>query len=316
VKSSLIFLLFIAAISAILLFYITKKMDDQKPKVVVVLKELDTQYWKIVKAGVEKGFQDFGLNGIVIAPSSQTEEEEQEGLLKKFLIEKLDVLVVAPIESPEHQSVLKEFVNNKIPVLLVDTNIPLEGKSSYIGTDNYKLGRKAGELLASELYPGDEVALITGNLTSTVLDDRVRGAKASLEQAGIKIAAEKAVMPNESYSVKQAMEEVLKEHSNVKGVFATTDIMALHALEELEKQKKKMPVIGADGIIEMVELVDEGKLPGTVAQNPYDMGYLSAQAAMNAANGKNVDSVIDSGVDIIIKGNGNERITFLKNVLE
>lgn len=30
---------------------------DDKPKVVVVLQDLDTQYWNIVKAGAEKGFE-------------------------------------------------------------------------------------------------------------------------------------------------------------------------------------------------------------------------------------------------------------------
>jgi ribose transport system substrate-binding protein len=67
----------------------------------------------------------------------------------------------------------------------------------------------------------------------------------------------------------------------------------------------------------MVELVKKGKLPGTVAQNPYDMGYLSVQTAMNVAMEKNVETIVDSGVDILIKGNGNERLTFYeKNIFK
>jgi ribose transport system substrate-binding protein len=158
------------------------------------------------------------------------------------------------------------------------------------------------------------VALIA--LTSTASGDRVRGVKSSLEEVGIKIATEKVNVSNEPMPVKKAMREVLRNHSNIKGVFATTDIMALSAFEELEDQGYKMPVIGADGIIEMVELVEEGKLSGTVVQNPYDMGYLSAQAAINVAKGKTVDTFIDSGVDIIIQGNGEERLTFLQKVLK
>ncbi|MGM0874675.1 MAG: sugar ABC transporter substrate-binding protein [Bacillota bacterium] len=314
-KKIFIFLLIIAAFSVILIVFITKTLEDENPKVVVVLKDLDTQYWEIVKAGAEKGFRDFGIDGKVIAPSYKSEKDVQENMLNEILIEKPDVLVVSPVESPKHMSILEEFVDNKIPVLLLDTNVPMENKSSYIGTDNYELGRKAGALLASELQPGDEVALIAK--TSTASGDRVRGAKSSLEEVGIKIATEKKVnLSNEPILVKKAMREVLRNHSNVKGVFATTDIMALSALEELEEQGYKIPVIGADGIIEMVELVEEGKLSGTVAQNPYDMGYLSAQAAMNVAKGKKVDTIIDSGVDIIIQGNGDERLTFLQKVLK
>jgi ribose transport system substrate-binding protein len=294
-----------------------------------VLKDLNTQYWEIVKAGAEKGFRDFGIDGKVIAPSYESEPDVQGKMLNKILIEKPDVLVVSPIESPKNMAILEDFVDNKIPVLLLDTNVPLDNKTSYIGTDNYKLGRRAGALLASELQPGDEVALIAGNLISPVSgerekgaksslnsDERVRGAKSSLKEAGIKIATEKVDLPNEPFPVKKAMREVLRNYPNVKGVFATTDIMALSALGEIEKQGYKMPVIGVDGIIEMVELVEEGKLTGTVAQNPYDMGYLSAHTAMQVAKGKNVDTIIDSGVDIIIKGNGDERLAFLEKVLK
>ncbi|GAA3329048.1 hypothetical protein GCM10020331_075500 [Ectobacillus funiculus] len=45
------------------------------------------------------------------------------------------------------------------------------------------------------------------------------------------------------------MTTILENHPDVKGVFATTDIMALSALDVIKKQGNKIPVIGADGII-------------------------------------------------------------------
>ncbi|MGM0875933.1 MAG: sugar ABC transporter substrate-binding protein [Bacillota bacterium] len=310
-KKIFIFFLFITVISTFLFLLITNKTEDEKPKVVVVLKETDSQYYKIIEAGVEKGFKDFGIDGKVIAPSSSnSEQDEPKNILKTVLLKKPDVVVIAPIETPQYMSILEKFIDNEIPVLLLDTNVPLKNKTSYIGTNNYELGRKAGALLASELQPGNEVALIASNLTSPVSGDRVRGAKSNLEEAGIKIVAEKVNLSNEPLPVKKAIRDVLQNHPNLKGVFATTDIMALSALEELEKLGYNIPVIGTDGTPKMAELVEKGKLPGTVAQNPYNMGYLSVQTAMNVAMGKNVDTIVDSGVDILIKGNGNERLTF------
>ena len=80
--------------------------------------------------------------------------------------------------------------------------------------------------------------------------------------------------------VRKAMTMILQQHPDVKGVFATTDIMALSALDVIKEQGYNMPVIGADGIIKMVESIAEGSLTGTVAQNPYDMGYISAETAL------------------------------------
>jgi ribose transport system substrate-binding protein len=42
--------------------------------------------------------------------------------------------------------------------------------------------------------------------------------------------------------------DVLQNHPNVKGLFATTNYMALSALEELEKSGYNIPVIGTDGL--------------------------------------------------------------------
>jgi ribose transport system substrate-binding protein len=58
---------------------------DEKPKIVVVLQELNTVHSKIVKAGIEKGFEDFDLDGEVIAPDSKYPASKQVTMLKDVL---------------------------------------------------------------------------------------------------------------------------------------------------------------------------------------------------------------------------------------
>ncbi|WP_078409002.1 sugar ABC transporter substrate-binding protein [Priestia abyssalis] len=315
-KKKLLFLLMIVVFSAILIGFIFKSFIGEKPKVVVVLKELNTQYWEIVKAGAEKGFRDFDIDGKVIAPSHGSEEAVQDYMLENVLKEHPDVLVVSPVESPAVTSILQKFVENKIPVLLIDTNIPWENETSYIGTDNFNLGIKAGALLASLLQPGDEVALIGGDLKSPVFGERIKGAKFSLEAVGIKIATEKVELPNESLPVRTAMKTILQNHPDIKGLFATTDIMALNALEVIGEHERNMPVIGTDGITEMVESIEDGTLTGTVAQNPYDMGFISVENALKVMKGEKIEKTIDTGIDIIIEENAQERLDFLKKILK
>ncbi len=289
---------------------------DDPPKVVVVLQDLDTQYWNIVKKGAEKGFREFDVDGKVVAPDHNSKKDGIEYTLKKILNERPDVLVVSPVQSPEVISILKKFVEHKIPVLLVDTDIPLEHKTAYIGTNNFELGRKAGELLASGLQPGDEVALISGALTGPISIERIKGATSSLEDAGIKIVAQKAGLPNEPLPARKATTMILQNHPNVKGIFATTDIMALGAVKAIKKQGYTIPVIGADGIIQMNELIEDEALPATVAQNPYDMGYIGIETAWKVLKGEQVSKSIDTGVDLITKDNAKQKLDFLKELLE
>ncbi|MFC0560339.1 substrate-binding domain-containing protein [Halalkalibacter alkalisediminis] len=299
---------------AILIGFLSKSFAEEKPKVVFVLKDLNSQYWEIVKAGAEKGFRDFALDGRVVAPIIGTAEEQSE-LLQGILKENPDVLVVSPTYAPIIMPILDEFVEQHIPVLLLDTDNSWEHKIAYIGTDNFDLGRKAGSLLASQLQPGDDVAVIGGDVKSPVSGERIEGARLSLNAVQINIATEKVNLANEATPIKDATKEILEEHPNIKGIIATNDVIALQVVKVLEEHGLSIPVTGADGIIEMIELIEDEKIPGTVAQNPFDMGYLSAETALKVSRSERVESTIDSGVDIIIKGNAKQRLNFYKSLL-
>jgi ribose transport system substrate-binding protein len=309
------YLLIIFTVSLFLIVYISKTLSAEKPNVTVVLKGLNSDYWELMAAGARKGFEDFGINGKVIAPSDGSTVEEQDRFLEQVLIESPDSFIIAPIYPDHISSTLDDFEEKDIPVILLDTDVSWEDKTAYVGTDNVALGRRAGALLGSQLQPGDEVAMLGVDTNSMVAGDRIKGAKISLQSVGIEIVAEGVNVFSEPLQVKEDLKSILKEHPNLKGIIATNDGLALTAFHAIEDLGYKMPVIGADGINEMIELIEEEKLPGTVAQNPYDMGYLSVVAVMKVLNGESVERNIDSGIDIIIKGNAKERFEFQERVL-
>jgi ribose transport system substrate-binding protein len=74
--------------------FITKSLADDKPKVIVVLDNLNIEYWNTIKAGAEKGFRDFGIEGKVLASKNGTDEEIIE-ILKDIQKEKPDALIVS-----------------------------------------------------------------------------------------------------------------------------------------------------------------------------------------------------------------------------
>ncbi|USK34709.1 hypothetical protein LIT25_04960 [Bacillus sp. F19] len=58
----------------------------------------------------------------------------------------------------------------------------------------------------------------------------------------------------------------------------------------------------------------EGKLAGTIAQSPYNMGYQGVENALKAIKGEKVKERIDSGIDIITTENAEEKLEFLKSI--
>ncbi|GAA3327047.1 hypothetical protein GCM10020331_065450 [Ectobacillus funiculus] len=88
------------------------------------------------------------------------------------------------------------------------------------------------------------------------------------------------------------MTRILQQYPNIKGVFAINDVMALNALEVIKKHGNKVPVVGTDGIIKMVESIEDGTIPSTVTQNPYDMGYISVETAWKVIKGERVRKIL------------------------
>lgn len=89
--------------------------------------------------------------------------------------------------------------------------------------------------------------------------------------------------------------------------------MALGALRALEG-KGDIPVIGTDGTVEAVESIIAGKMAGTIAQSPYDMGYQGVENALKTIKGEKIEKRIDSGIDIITKENAQEKLEFLQSI--
>jgi ribose transport system substrate-binding protein len=289
--------------------------NEGKPKVTVVLKTLSSQYWKFVEAGAKQAFEDFGVDGTVLGPSSEDKVIEQVNMMEDTLSQGPDAFVVAPTQPPTAVPVLEKFKEQGIPVLLVDTDVDWDDKTTYIGTENYIAGQKAGELLASMLNKGDKVALIAGALGNPATDNRIKGAKEYLEENGFEIVAEQPADSDRAKGM-SVMENILQTNPDVKGVFAANDEMALGALKAVQDAGLDIKVIGTDGTVEAVESIIAGGLAGTVAQMPYDMGYLGVENAVKAIKGEVVEKRIDSGVDIITAENAEEKLSKLKEMLD
>ena len=151
---------------------IAKSLMDDKPRMTVILRAVNNEYWETIKAGAEKGFRDFGVDGEVITPRDETDEGQLK-LLEKVYKKNPDIVIVDPGDPPAFLNELEKFRNNVSPVILISANLDIEGKVSYVGTDNVDLGEKAGAFLASQLQPGDEVAIMGGTMARGVFNDRI-----------------------------------------------------------------------------------------------------------------------------------------------
>lgn len=271
--------------------------ESGKPKIAVVLKGLDQEYFKLAEQGAKQAFKDFGVDGTFLAAASQTETEKLINILEDTLNKEPDALVVMP-STEAAVPVLEKYTEKNIPVLLIDTDLNWDGKTTYIGTDNYTAGKEAGTFLASKLAEGDEIAILEGVLGAAVSEDRVRGVEDVMKEKGIKIAASQAADFDRVKAV-TVMENILTANPNIKGVFAANDEMAMGALKAVTSRNMDITIVGIDGTSDALDSIGNGGVTATVAQKPYDMAYMGVENALKALNGEKVEKSIKSPISII-----------------
>lgn len=281
----------------------------------VVLKALNSDYWKQVQAGANDAAKELGVKVEVLGPNAETDIVGQTSLMEDQIVKGVSALVVAPSQPSAAITAFDKADSEQVPVVLIDTDADWNKKKSFVGTGNLEGGKLGGEYIGKKLKKGDEVVVIRGALGDATHDERVNGAKESMEAAGLKIVE---IQPADSDRDKamSVMENLLQTHPNVKGVFCSNDEMGLGAVRALKQANKKdIVIVGFDGSPDALKSIKAGELTGTVAQSAYNIGKKGVETAVKVVKGEKIEARVDTGTDLIDKENVDKAQEDLNKIL-
>lgn len=287
---------------------------DSDIKVGVILKTLSSEYWGYVAAGVKQAAKDLNVTVDLQGPASETAYDEQNNMIETMLSDpNLDAFVIAPLQPDSVVSVLGDTT---VPVLFVDTDAPYDKKITYIGTGNKEAAYLGGEFAAKKAGSGAKAVIIGGVQGNTTSDAREAGFREALEANGVTV---EATQYGEGLADKSAsiMENLLTSLNNdVQIVVCHNDETAAGAARAVQQAGlTDVLIVGFDGIQAGVQNVIDGNFAATVAQSPYNMGYMAVEKAVAVAKGETVEAGIDTGATVVTTENATDYLAELKSVL-
>src|SRR6478736_7632666 len=95
--------------------------------------------------------------------------------IEKFISNKVDVIIVSPIQSKPLTAVVEKSIKAGIPVLVVDRKIEGESYNAYLGADNIEIGRIAARYIISHSKGSGKIIEITGANGSSPAYERSLG---------------------------------------------------------------------------------------------------------------------------------------------
>lgn len=284
----------------------------QKPRIGFVMKTLNNPFFIQMEEGAKKAAQAFNVELIAQAADREIDVERQMQIIENLIESKVDALCITPSGSREVVTAIAKANQAKIPVFIVDTKVDEKTAKdmgvttvTFIGSDNYQGGLLAGQHYAKKYQEPTEIAVLEGIPGHETHDSRLRGFMDGVKDAPqLKVVASQPANTerDQGYNVFQ---NILQTNPNVKALFATNDMMALGAMEAISAAGKEgqIAIIGFDAIEEARDVIRQGRMEGSIAQFPDEMGKVAVESAVKVLKGETIPPSIPVKIELITKEN-------------
>lgn len=305
-----IILIFLLSIFSTICCQRGEKANADGPTVALVMKTLNNPFFIDMQNGAEEQARKSGLSLTIQAAEREVDVEKQMQIIENMIQTGVNVICVTPSGSREIIPAIVKANQANIPVIIVDTRVDSSslaeagGKiATFIGSDNFEGGRIAGEYIAKRLNGRGKMAVLEGIPGHETGDARLGGLRKSVDaNSGIEIVTSQTANWERNLGF-NVFQNIMQSYPGIQALFACNDMMALGAVEAITAAGKtgKIIVVGFDAIEDAREAIRTGKMDGSIAQHPYDMGRLAIENAKKIIDGITIPSYIPVKIDLITK---------------
>lgn len=277
----------------------------------VVPKAVGFDFWTSVRNGAECAASK--MTDVTIrwdGVTAETDVTGQVNLLQNILTRQVDGLVYAATDAKVLAQLTQDALSRNVPVINIDsgtnpqpTNVPV------FATDNIAAARKAADLLADALGPGDHrVAFIPFQPGTVTNDQRTIGFKEGLaKHPNLKLVAEQSSNSDPTTAL-SVTENILTANPDLDGIFVANEPGVVGATNALNQTGKagKIKLIGWDAAPDEVKGVISGTITALVVQNPFRMGFDAVTAMVKTVRTGRIAPSEDTGVAFVTQRNIND----------
>ena len=281
-------------------------------EVAVVLKSLAAEYWLYVKDGCEAAAKDLGIKVTVVGPNAESEIEQQVAMIEQQIGAGCDAIVCAPNDAGAAANALQAAIDAGVPVLAVDTNVGMDGQTCFVGTSNEEAAYEGGVWGCAQVGEGAGAVIIYGQEGDNTSNMRRAGYTKACEENGVTVL-DALSGQNTVDGATKVMEDLLNAHpGEIKLVLCHNDDSAIGAMNACKSAGvDDVVIVGFNGDVAAAELILQGELDASVAQQPYAMGYQVVENAVKAINGESVPEVVNAPVQVVTAENAQEYLDSL-----
>lgn len=185
----------------------------------------------------------------VVFKDAQNDTLKQRAHVEEFVSAGVDLLIISPKEAQPLTEPVARAMKVGVPVIVLDRRLIGDNYTCFIGADNKKIGRAAGEWIAKKLGGQGKVVELKGLMTSTPGQDRNSGFREAIKGSKIEIIFE-ADMKWLEPEARKEMESALARFPKIDCVYAHNDPGAhgAYLAAKAAGREKEMLFVGIDAL--------------------------------------------------------------------
>ena len=289
-------------------------------KLVYIVSDISIPFWEIMSKGIKEEASKVGYS-IEVYSSNNSNKTEIENLVKA-INNKVDGIVLSPINSSSAVFLLKLAKDANIPVVISDIGTDGGEYLSYISSDNEEGSYRLGKILTSKMkeleIENGTVGIISIPQERANGKARTKGFLKALDESNIKSTG---IEQQVNFSYKETFDfskKLIMNNPDMKALWLQGSDKyqgALDAIAELGKSDEIL-LICFDSEPEFLQMIPEGKLVGAAMQQPFLMGEKAVEQFYNHFNNIKIEKNIKLEILAVSKENIDTKLKTIKqNVL-
>ena len=258
-------------------------------KSTLVISTLNNPFFVSVANGAKEQAKKSGLD--LDVQNANNSDQTALNQTTTALTKKPEVLIIDPVGSQSGSSMTELANKAKVPVVAFDRKPDSGELASFIGYDAIQAGKEAAKSLAESIGEKGKVVEIQGILGTNVAQDRSKGFNEGIKAyPNIEVVAKQSADFDRGKAL-DVMTNVLQGNSDIDGVYAANDEMALGVVAALKARNLtgKVKVVGNDGIGDALKAVQAGTMYSTHAESPFVLGKAVVELSLKVAQKKSVE---------------------------
>ena len=153
---------------------------------------------------------------------AQNDSLKQRSQIEEYVNAGVDLIIISPKEAAPLTPPVAAAYEKGIPVIVLDRRVLGDAYTCFIGADNKKIGKAAGQWIIAQLEGNGQVVELKGLMTSTPGQDRHSGFREGIKGSELEIIFE-ADMKWLEPEARKEMESALARFQNIDLVYAHND---------------------------------------------------------------------------------------------